>query len=582
MFSLYREWLALLRVEFRGYNRATLQKDLLAGLTIAAVALPLALAFGEASGADAAAGLVTAIVAGILIALLGGAPYQISGPTGAMSAVLIVLATRYGLEGIWIAGFLAGVMILLLGILRLGKVVSLIPAPVIAGFTSGIALIIAIGQIDNFLGVSTPQAESAIEQIRYYLENAVTPNYYAMGLALLVMAVMIIWPRFKFGRHVPGSLVGIILATLIAMLMQLDVPVIGSIPRSIILENRLQLSSITWDYLGELVIPAMSIAALGAIESLLCGAVAGNMTGVRMHNSVELVGQGIGNIIIPFFGGVPATAAIARTSVGVKSGSVTRLASIIHGLTLLAAALVLGSVIGRVPLAALAGVLMITAWRMNEWVAIRFFFGKRLRHAIIAFLITLAATVILDLTQAILIGFGVSTLIFTAQMSDLSITRQTVDVDRLSAAGHTFVHPDHGIAVYFISGPLFFAAARKLSEEVEQLDSPADTLILSLRGVPLVDATGVDVLRELWHRQQAGGGDVLLAAVQPRVETILERTGFLDEVGDERVFWSADRAILSLGVDLPDEQPEPVVYEEGSLDETLAVMPHESRTDQAL
>ncbi|MEZ4517941.1 MAG: SulP family inorganic anion transporter [Chloroflexota bacterium] len=235
----------------------------------------MALAFGVASGADAAAGLVTAVIAGILIGLLGGAPYQISGPTGAMSAVLIVLATRYGLEGIWVVGLLAGVMILLLGIFRLGKVVSLIPAPVIAGFTSGIALIIAIGQIDNFLGISTPQAESIIEKMRYYLENGVSPNYYATGLALLVMVVMIVWPRFKFGRHVPGSLVGIILATLIAVLAGLDVPVIGSIPRSIILENRLRFGSIPWEHLGELIIPAMSIAALGAIESLLCGAVAG-------------------------------------------------------------------------------------------------------------------------------------------------------------------------------------------------------------------------------------------------------------------------------------------------------------------
>jgi SulP family sulfate permease len=582
MVALFHEWWELLQAEFGNYNRGAFQKDLLAGLTVAAVALPLALAFGVASGANAAAGLVTAIIAGILIGLLAGAPYQISGPTGAMSAVLIVLATRYGLEGIWIAGVLAGIMILLLGIFRLGKVVALIPAPVIAGFTSGIAVIIAVGQIDNLLGISTPPAENVIEKVRYYVENGVTPNIYAVALTLLVMAIMLFWPRFRFGRHVPGSLVGIVVATLLVTVAALDVPVIGTIPRSILLEDRLRLSTIPWDQIGQLVIPAMSIAALGAIESLLCGAVAGNMTGIRMRSSVELVGQGIGNIIIPFFGGVPATAAIARTSVGVKSGGVTRLTSVIHGVALLIAALALGSVISRVPLAALAGVLMITAWRMNEWVAIRFFFGKRLKHAIVAFLITLAATVLLDLTQAILIGFGVSTLIFMAQMSDLSISRQTVDVERLTAAGHRFVHPEHGIAVYYVSGPLFFAAARKLEEEVREFDRPEDTLILSLRGVPMVDATGVEVLRELWHRQQSAGGNLLLASVQPRVETMLARTGFLDEVGQERLFWSADRAILSLGVQLPQTPAQSLGTGEDILDETLAVTPHEGRADQAV
>lgn len=580
MLSLFSDWRGLLRIEFTGYGRGTFQRDLLAGLTVAAVALPLALAFGVASGADAAAGLVTAIISGVLIGFLGGAPYQISGPTGAMSAVLIVLATRYGLHGIWIAGLLAGIMILLLGIFRLGKVVALIPAPVIAGFTSGIAIIIAIGQIDNFLGISSPPAESVIEKLRYYVEHGVSPNPTAIGLGLLVMAAMIFWPRLKLGRHIPGSLIGIILATGITVAAGLDVPIIGSIPRSILLENRLRLGDIPWSDVSVLIIPAMSIAALGGIETLLCGAVAGNMTGVRMHNAVELVAQGIANIVMPFLGGVPATAAIARTSVGIKSGGVTRLVPIIHGLALLAAALLFGAIIGRIPLAALAGVLMVTAWRMNEWAAIHFFFGKRLKHAMIAFLVTLVATVLLDLTQAILIGFGVSTLIFLAQMSDLSISRQTVDPERLGAAAEGFVHPEQGIAIYYVSGPLFFAAARRLIEDVEAHDAPQDSLILSLRGVPLVDATVMEVLRELNKRQLADGGTMLLAAVQPRVEIILERAGFLDEFGRERVFWSADRAILSLGAALPDEAPIVLELGETGFDDTLMVTPHEGRTEQ--
>ena len=336
---MIQEWPRMWRREFAGYDREKLQKDVLAGITVAAVALPLALAFGVASGADAAAGLVTAVLAGLIIGLLGGAPYQISGPTGAMSAVLIVLVNRYGLQGMWIAALLAGIMLTLLGIFRLGRVVAFIPAPVVAGFTSGIAIIIAFGQVDNFLGIKTPSAENVIEKIRFYIEHGVSPNPAAVILALLVMMIMILWPRFKFGQRLPGSLLGIIVATLIVIIAHWDVPVIGSIPRTILLDNRLNISRLPWSDLNNLIVPAMSIAALGAIESLLCGAVAGNMTGIRLNNNLELIAQGVGNIVIPFFGGVPATAAIARTSVNIKSGGVTRVVPMLHGVVLMLVAL---------------------------------------------------------------------------------------------------------------------------------------------------------------------------------------------------------------------------------------------------
>ena len=544
---MIQEWPRMWRREFAGYNRDTLQKDVLAGITVAAVSLPLALAFGVASGADAAAGLVTAVLAGLVIGLLGGAPYQISGPTGAMSAVLIVLVSRYGLQGMWLAALMAGFMLTLLGIFRLGRVVALIPAPVVSGFTSGIAIIIALGQLDNFLGIKTPAAENVIEKLRHYAEHGFTPNPEAILLALLVIVIMIIWPRFKFGQRLPGSLVGIILATLVLVVAHWDVPVIGLIPRTILLENRLSPSQIPWADLSNLIVPAMSIAALGAIESLLCGAVAGNMTGIRLNNNLELIAQGIGNIVIPLFGGVPATAAIARTSVNIKSDGVTRLVPILHGVILLLAALLLAGIIGQVPLAALAGVLLVTAWRMNEWHTIRFYVDHRLKHALIAFAITLVATVVLDLTQAILIGFGISALIFMAQMSELQISRKPVEAERLAAVGQQFVHPGQDIAVYYLSGPLFFAAARRLLEFVESYDTPDTTLILSIRGVPLVDATGVEVIREILHRQRQGGGDVLLTSMDDRVRLLLERAGVLAELGPEHVFWSADKAIAALG-----------------------------------
>ena len=578
---MIHEWMLLLRTEFQGYGWAEGRKDLLAGLAVAAVALPLALAFGVASGADASAGLVTAIVGGILIGALGGAPYQISGPTGAMSAVLIVLAARHGMAGGWVAGLLAGAMMILLGVLKLGRVVSLIPAPVISGFTSGIALIIALGQIDNLLGLKAVAAENIIQRVNLLLGSQLEPNPEALALSAASVALMLFWPRLPVSRWIPASLSAIVAATAMTLIAGWDVAVIGDVPRSIVLENNLSLDAIFHADFSALLVPAMSIAALGTIESLLCGAVAGNITGIRMHNSVELVAQGIGNMLIPFFGGVPATAAIARTSVNVKSGSVTRLSSVFHGLTLLAFALLFAPIIGRIPMASLAGVLVVTAWRMNEWHAIRFYFSKRLKHAMIAFSLTLAATVVLDLTQAIVIGFGISSLIFMAQMSDLQITRQPVDQKKLEAAGHRFVHPEHPIAVYYLSGPLFFAAARKLVDQVHSNDEPSATVILSMRGVPLVDATGVEVLRELLRRQGKSGGKLLLASLQPRVESVLSRTGFLVELGPGSVYWSADRAILSLGLALPETEakaempPSPLVS-------TLVITPHEDRMGQKL
>src|SRR5579859_7720381 len=336
----------LLRDEFRGYNRQRFRQDLLAGVTVAAVALPLALAFGVASGASAASGLVTAVLAGLIIGGLGGAAYQISGPTGAMSAVLIVLSSRYGLQGVLISGMLAGFIIFLLGVFKLGQIVNFIPSAVIAGFTSGIAIVIFIGQIDNLLGVKTAAADSNLIKFLHYFRFDYAPNLAAVGLSVLVIVVMFLWPK-RFNARFPGSLLALIAATLIAVVFNLNVPTIGSIPQSILLDQRLLPTQIPWNHLGDLIMPALSIAALGAIESLLCGTAAGRMAGQKMDSAQELIAQGLGNIVIPFFGGVPATAAIARTSVAIKSGGKTRVVSLVHSVALLIVALVLAPLISR-------------------------------------------------------------------------------------------------------------------------------------------------------------------------------------------------------------------------------------------
>ncbi len=536
--------LALLRREFEGYSPTKFRQDLLAGITIGAVSLPLALAFGVASGADAPAGLVTAILAGVIIGGLGGAAYQISGPTGAMSAVLIGLAGRYGLEGVWIATLLAGIMLILLGLFRMGRYIAFIPSPVIAGFTSGIALIIAIGQLDNVLGVTTPKAENAIEKLIHYFTHPLVPDWHTLALAAVVMATMIVLPRFT--RAIPGSLVGIILATGLSLALSWQVPIIGDIPRTILLDHRLTWASIPWDHLSELLAPAVSIAALGAIESLLCGSVGATMSGKPFDSNQELIGQGVGNLIIPFFGGVPATAAIARTSVAIKSGAVTRVTSLVHSVLLLLSALILAPAIRYVPLSALGGVLLVTAWRMNEWESIHFFVNARLKHAIAGFLITMLATAALDLTQAILIGLAISALIYLRQSaSSTAVTSAPVNPEFLQAQGMPITASCPSIHVYYLTGPVFFGSVTTVLEAFETAGD-YHSLVISMRGVPLIDAMGVQALRQIVEEHHARGGEVLFTALQPSVMDMFRRTGLLDLVGPRNIFWSSAHAIIEL------------------------------------
>jgi SulP family sulfate permease len=532
----------LYRDEFTGYSLARFQQDLLAGLTVAAVALPLALAFGVASGATAAAGLVTAILAGLIMGVLGGAPYQISGPTGAMSAVLIVLVTRYGLEGIWVAGLFSGVLLLLIGILRLGRFIAFIPAPVISGFTSGIALIIFIGQIDNFLGVKTTATETAAQKLIGYFQGGFIPDWHTVTIALVVIGTMLFWPA-KWNARFPSSLLGIILATLLNWTLDWQVTMIGAIPQTLFLEQRLSLLDIPWTSFSEFLAPTLTITALGAVESLLAGAVGSNMTGVRLQANQELIAQGIGNIMIPFFGGVPATAAIARSSVGIKSGGQTRLVSIIHAIGLLLSMFLLAPFMARIPLAALAGVLMVTAVRMNEWPAIKFIFGKRFKTDMIAFTITMLATIVLDLTQAILIGSFLAGAVFLNKIASIDINVQEVDIQRLKEKGIETAGTCNHVRVAFLTGPLFFAATGQFNEAFANLKE-THALILSMRGVSLIDTAGIEAILRLHERLHQQGGTLMFAGVHDNARQMMGRGGLVNTIGAENFFWSSDQAIV--------------------------------------
>ena len=550
---------SLLRREFRGYSAGDLRADIVAGLTVAAVALPLALAFGVVSGADAAAGLVTAILAGLIIGGLGGSPYQISGPTGAMSAVLVVVAAHHGLAGVWLAGVLAGLLIFLMGLLRLGKLVTFIPSPVIVGFTSGIAAIIAVGQLPNVLGIAHAGGESTVAIFWAMVLHLGEIDPRTLLLAGVVAVCMVGLPRLL--PSVPSSLVGIAAAAGLAGLLGWSVPTIGEIPRSILLDNRLTPDLMSPTMLNDVLPAAISIAVLGAVESLLCGTVAGNLTGIRLDSRQELLAQGIGNVIIPFFGGVPSTAAIARTGVGLSAGGRTRLTSVFHSLALLVAALVAAPLLAMIPLAALGGVLLVTAVRMNEWQALHFFAHRRLWHALAAMGVTLAATVALDLTQAIILGMGVSALLFLRQASAIVVSHEAVDPDRIArlpdvaSASDIDARADlhANIRVVYVTGPLFFGSVAMFLDAVEAVPSTAH-LVLSLRGMPTVDHMGVEAIREVIDRQRDGGGDVQLAGVQPSVADELTRTGVLDHLGRGRVHWSADQAIRASALAAPADE----------------------------
>ncbi|MCK9286864.1 MAG: SulP family inorganic anion transporter [Sphaerochaetaceae bacterium] len=530
-----------LKREFSGYNGKKFSQDLLAGLTVTAVALPLALAFGVSSGADAAAGLITAIIAGIVIGALSGASYQISGPTGAMTAILLTLSARFGIEGVFIAGMLSGVILIIASLLKAGKVVTIIPSAVITGFTSGIAIIIALGQLDNLFG-TTSKGESLIQKLLSYGELGFHPSWQPIFFGLLAIVIMVIWPK-KWGARFPSSLLAIIIALGINLLFDFNVTEVGKIPRTLLPERRLTFGAIQISALKEYVLPALSIAALGMVESLLCGASAGKMKNEKLNADRELLAQGIGNIIIPFLGGVPATAAIARTSVAIKSGSVTRLTSIIHAIGLVASMFLLGPAMSRIPLAALSGVLVVTAWRMNEWDAIKHIFSRRYKTSIAQFAITMVATVVFDLTIAIVIGIVFSMVMFVLGNIYLNITVENVDKNHRK--GKNLTDNITGVKLVYISGQLFFGSIDQFTSSIRSLED-SKILILSIRGVPMIDQSAMGELDELWKECENKGIKVLFCGLQPMVTRMFNRSGFIDKIGENSIFDNAVEAIDSI------------------------------------
>ncbi|MEG3895789.1 MULTISPECIES: SulP family inorganic anion transporter [unclassified Microcoleus] len=513
--------------------------DLTGGLTAAVVALPLALAFAVASGVEPKAGLYTAIVAGIVAAVFGGSPVQITGPTGAMAVVLIGIVTQYGIEKVWIAGVMAGIIQVALGVAKLGRLVKFIPYPVTAGFTNGIAVIIFCGQLNNFFGLQLPRSEHFLPGIWQTLTHWEGLNLEAVGLATVVILTKLFWTRIT--TAIPGSLVGLVLATAIASFFHLDVPTIGSIPQSLPMPQGIPHAN-DFRVIRELINPALALAALGSIESLLSAVVADGMTVSEKHNSDrELIGQGLANIVVPFFGGIPATGAIARTAVNVRSGGKTRLSGVIHGVALAIIVLTLAPLAAQVPLAALAGILMVTSVRMIEWEAI----GLLMRATYSDFavmMLTWMVTILFDLVLAVEVGLIAAGALFIKRMSELNLAK--IPETEAFPPGVP-LELSKQIAVYRVDGPVFFGAAERFVTFLR--DEPeVKYLILRMRFVPNMDTTGLVALEDIYRDLKRHDCRLLLTGLQPEVQNLLERTRLLDKIGKENCFETTDAAICTL------------------------------------
>ncbi|MBW4593105.1 MAG: SulP family inorganic anion transporter [Brasilonema angustatum HA4187-MV1] len=516
-----------------------LRGDLTGGLTAAVVALPLALAFAVASGVEPKAGLYTAIVAGIVAAIFGGSPVQITGPTGAMAVILVGIVAKYGIEKVWIAGVMAGIIQIALGVAKLGRLVKFIPYPVTAGFTNGIAVIIFCGQLNNFFGLQLPRSEHFLPGLWQTVTHVEAANWAAVVLAMLVIATTVLWS--KVNTTIPGSLVGLVLATAIAYYFHLHVPTIGAIPQSLPMPQGIPHWN-NFSLIRELINPALALAALGSIESLLSAVVADGMTVSEKHNSDrELIGQGLANIILPFFGGIPATGAIARTVINVRSGGKTRLSGVIHGVALAIIVLTLAPLAAQVPLAALAGILMVVSVRMIEWKAIGL-----LIHATYSdfgvMILTWLVTILFDLVLAVEVGLIAAGALFIKRMSNLSLVK--VPETEVFPPG-TPLELGKEIAVYRVDGPVFFGAAERFVTFVR--DQPeVKYLILRLRFVPDMDTTGLVALEDIYHDLERHNCRLILTGLQPQVKQLLERSGLLKTIGLSNCFETTTNAICSL------------------------------------
>ena len=536
----------------KNYNRKQLTTDLLAGIIVGIVALPLAIAFGIASGVTPEKGIITAIVAGLIVSVFGGSKVQIGGPTGAFIIIIYGIIQQYGFEGLTIATLLAGVFLIMFGVLHLGTIIKYIPYPIVVGFTSGIALTIFTTQIKDLFGLTMASVPSDfVEKWIAYIGSFPTIDWWSAAVGIGSVAVIALWPKIarynKVLKKLPGSLIAIIVMTIGVLLFKqyMGVTSVETIGDRFSISNQLpgaQVPELTWDVIKGLVAPAFTIAILGAIESLLSATVADGVIGDRHNSNTELIAQGFANLASPIFGGIPATGAIARTMTNINNGGRTPVAGIIHAAVLLLIFLFLMPLAQYIPMACLAGVLVIVSYNMSGW---RSFFSilKNPKSDVIVLWVTFLLTVIFDLTIAIEVGLICACLLFMRRMAettDVKVISDEINPEeeesdfQLGNLEHLTI--PEGVEVYEINGPYFFGAGNKFEEIMGALRQQRPKVrIIRMRKVPFVDSTGIHNLTNLCLMSQAEGIQVVLSGVNPTVQAVLHKAGFDTMLGEDNI-----------------------------------------------
>jgi len=532
----------------KNYNRQQFGKDLMAGLIVGIVALPLAIAFAIASGVSPEKGLYTAVIAGFIISAMGGSRVQIGGPTGAFIVIVYGIVQIHGVNGLIIATFMGGVMLIIMGLARLGSVIKFIPHPLIIGFTSGIAILIFSSQMKDFFGLTMgAMPADFLDKWKSYIESFGSANVYAVVIAAATVAIILLWP--KVTHKIPGSLIAILVTTAAMQMLHIPIDTIGSrfgsIPSSLPMPV---IPHIDLQTIKSLIAPAFTIALLGGIESLLSAVVSDGMIGGKHKSNMELVAQGTANIFSSLFGGIPATGAIARTATNVKNGGRTPVAGIVHAITLLLIMLFVGKWASLIPMATLAGILVVVAYNMSEWESfVSVFKGPRSDVAVL--LTTFLLTVLVDLTVAIEIGMVLAVFLFMREMikfSGVSALTKNLD-DNLNekdmyAIGN-FIIPEN-VEVFEITGPLFFGAAYKFKDAMKFIENPPEVLILRMRLVPIIDATGIRVLEEVYKDSKHRGTKLILSEVHSdKVMEELKKARLLFAIGKANVTDTFQEAI---------------------------------------
>ena len=537
--------------DLRHYDRKTLAADVMAGLIVGIVALPLAIAFGIASGVSPETGIVTAIVAGFLVSAFGGSSVQIGGPTGAFIVIVYGIVQQYGMGGLTVATLMAGAFLVLLGVFRLGTIIKYIPYPIVVGFTSGIAVTIFTTQVKDLLGLTTgPVPADFVAKWATYVQALPTVDPWSTAVGVLSVVAIALTPRLS--RKVPGSLVAIVVMTVAAYLLRTyaGVESIETIGDRFSIRAELPSAAVpvlTWEGVKQLVQPALTIAVLGAIESLLSATVADGVTGRRHDSNQELIGQGIANLCSPLFGGIPATGAIARTMTNINNGGRTPVAGIVHAAVLLLIFLVFMPLAQYIPMACLAGVLVVVSYNMSGWRTFRELLANP-KSDVAVLLITFLLTVLFDLTIAIEVGLVIACLLFMRRMAET--TRVSVITEEIDPNEESDVetHEEHlpipaGVEVYEINGPYFFGIANKFEDVMATMADRPKVRIIRMRRVPFIDSTGLHNLKNLCTMNHREGTHIVLSGVEPAVREVLEHAGFDSLLGRDHICASINEAL---------------------------------------